>query len=145
MRVDFYVLGSNPPEAIVTALAARALDDGERLLVVEADGARRTALSRALWQTKPERFLANGLASDPHAARQPILLSDRPEATNGARLLCLADGQWRDAEGFDRVLYLFGDDALREARMQWRRLGEGDETERHFWKQDEAGRWQEGP
>ena len=39
-----------------------ALADGERLLIVEADPARRSALSSALWQARPEQFLANGLA-----------------------------------------------------------------------------------
>ena len=145
MRVDFYVLGHNPPDSIVTALAAKALADGERLLIVEADPARRSALSGALWQARPEQFLANGLAGDRHAARQPILISDRAEAENGARLLCLADGKWRDGEGFERVLYLFGDDALPEARAQWRRLSGAAGTRRHFWKQDGRGRWIEGP
>jgi DNA polymerase-3 subunit chi len=145
MRVDFYVLGQNPPDAIVTALAAKAVADGERLLIVEADQARRSALSNALWQARPEQFLANGLAGDAHAARQPILISDRAEAENGARLLCLADGKWRNGDGFERVLYLFGDEALADARGQWRGLGGMAETERHFWKQDDRGRWIEGP
>ena len=145
MRIDFYVLGTSPPEPVVTALAARIRGDGQRLLVVEADAARRGEMARALWQNRPELFLANGLAGEAHAERQPILLSDRTEPVNSATLLCLADGRWRDCEGFERVFYLVDDAALSEARTQWKRLGERAEVERHFWKQDANGRWSEGP
>jgi DNA polymerase-3 subunit chi len=145
MRVDFYVLGSAVPETIVAALAARALAEGQRLLVIEADEPRRRTLSEALWKARPEQFLANGLSGEPHAARQPVLLSDRPEPENGARLLCLADGQWREGEGFERVFYLVDEAALPEARRHWRRLGEVAGVERRFWKQDEPGRWVQGP
>lgn len=145
MRVDFYVLGANRPESVVVALAARALGQGERLLIVAAAAERRAALSKALWEARPEQFLAHGDADAPHAECQPILLSDRTEAVNGASLLCLADGGWRDSEGFARVLYLVDDDGLAEARGQWKRLGECADVERRFWKQDEGGRWIEGP
>ena len=77
MRVDFYVLGEVPAERIVTALAAKALEGGDRLLVVEGDAGKRAALSRALWA---EAFLANGLAEEhptPAPEREPrVRLSD---------------------------------------------------------------------
>jgi len=145
MRVDFYVLGTSPAETIVTSLAARVLGTGQRLLIVAEEEARRAELSRALWQARPEHFLANGDAGEPHAPRQPILLSDRTDPLNGARIMCLADGLWRDAEGFERVLYLFGDAELAHARTQWKRLGAQAEVERRYWKQDDSGRWSEGP
>jgi len=145
MRVDFYVLGASAADTVVTSLAARALGAGHRLLIVVGDEARRAEFSRALWQARPEHFLANGDAGAPHAARQPILLSDRPDPRNGAQIMCLADGLWREAQGFERVLYLFGDAHLAEARAQWRRLGERAEIERRYWKQDQGGRWSEGP
>lgn len=145
MRVDFYVLGTARAETVVAALAARVLSEGQRLLVVAGEEAQRRALSAALWQARPELFLANGLASQPHAARQPILLADNPDAVNGARLLCLADGAWRAPSGFERVFYLVHEDALPAARQHWRRLGEDAGIERRFWKQDEGGRWLEGP
>ena len=145
MRIDFYILGLHPAEPVIAALAAKALDDGERLLILEQDEARRRALSEALWQARPERFLANGLAEEPHAHRQPILLSVDSQPLNGARLICLADGQWREAEGFARLFYLVDEAALPQARRQWQRLGEEGITDRHFWKRDDEGRWREGP
>ncbi len=145
MRVDFYLLGNARPEAVVVALAARVLGEGQRLLVVAREEALLRVLSDALWKGRPELFLANGLASEPHAARQPILLADGIEAVNGARLLCLADSEWREPAGFERVLYLVDEAALPTARQHWRRLGKDAGIERRFWQQDAAGRWVEGP
>lgn len=150
MRVDFYHLSRDPVEAALPRIARAARDSGERMLVVSADAAQREALDKALWESQPEAFLAHGAADAPHAARQPLLLSDRCEAANGARLIALADGAWRDeALGFERA-FLFFDGATRDgARAAWRALGEreqgqGEKIERHYWKQD-GGRWVEGP
>ena len=124
-------------------LAARALGAGERVLVVAEDADLHARLSERLWQGRPGQFLAHGAAGGLHDARQPILLSDRVEAANGARMVMLADGRWREGlEGFSRVFLLF-DGATREAaRGLWRELGAADGVERHFWKQ-EGGRWSE--
>lgn len=145
MRVDFYLLGADRAEAIVPALAARVRGEGGRLLIVAAGEAERGALSRALWEAKPAAFLANGLAGEAHAERQPILVSDAAEPVNGARHLCLADGEWRDCDGFERVFLLVEEAALPAARARWRALGEAGGIERRFWKRDKAGRWVEGP
>ncbi len=145
MRVDFYLLGGSRLEAIACALAAKALGEGGRLLIVAGEEAQRNSLSQALWEGKAEAFLANGLAQEPHAERQPILLSDVVEPVNGAQLLCLADGVWREAAGFERVFLLVGEEALPEARRRWKALGEEGSVERRFWKQDARGRWTEGP
>ncbi len=144
MRVDFYLLGKSRAETVVAALVAKACADAERMLIVAAEDGERRALSQALWEARPEAFLANGLADEPNAARQPVLLSSETLALNQARLLCLADGEWRGAAGFDRVFLLVPEAALAEARRRWKLLGEDDDIERHFWKQDASGRWQEG-
>ncbi len=139
MRVDFYVLGQVPPEKIVPALAARALGSGDRLLVVSGDAAQRERLSDALWYH--DGFLAHG---DKHPERQLIQIGDTLEAPNGAKLLCLADGEWRENEAFERIFYLFDDDRRDAARQVWRDVSSRDGVEAFFWKQ-EGGRWQQGP
>ena len=87
-----------------------------------------------------ESFLAHGEAGGPHDARQPILLSEAMEPANGASFVLLADGRWRDAEGFERAFLLFGEETLAEARACWRMLGEREGLERRYWRQ-EGGRW----
>ena len=146
MRADFYQLGDLDPARAVAQVAGKAIEAGHRVLVVDEDEARREAQSRALWGQSPESFLANGLADGRNDARQPVLLSDRADAANGAKVVILADGHWRDpAPAFERVMLLFDETSLAGARAAWRMLGEQDGPERRFWKQDERGRWVEGP
>ncbi|MDE2619104.1 MAG: DNA polymerase III subunit chi [Sphingomonadales bacterium] len=141
MRVDFYQVSRDPVPEIVALLARNTLKAGERLLVVAEDAALRTAIGEALWRAAPaDSFLANGPAEAPHAERQPILLADGLTPANGARYLALADGVWREPEGFARVFLVFDGATLEAARACWRMLGERDGLERNFWKQDE-GRW----
>ncbi len=144
MRVDFYQLSRDPAEKALPPIARNTLKAGERLLVVSGDTAQLRRIGEALWEPR-ESFLANGRAEEPHAARQPILLSDKPEPANGARYLALADGVWREGEtAFARTFYLFGEATLQAARDCWRMLGTREGVERRFWKQD-GGRWVEGP
>lgn len=141
-RVDFYQLARDPVEAALPLLARATLNAGERMLVVSGDPAQLTRIGEGLWSLS-ESFLANGRAGEPHAERQPVLLSDRPEPANGARFLALADGQWRDeAAAFARTFLLFDETTVEAARGVWRSLRGRENTERHFWKQ-QGGRWTE--
>lgn len=140
MKVDFWQLSRDPAEKVVALIAARVLGDGERLLVVADDPAQREAISRTLWETRPEAFLANGEAGDPHAARQPVLLSDACAPVNGASHVIFADGQWRDPAGFTRAFLLFDESSIEAARATWRGLDAGDGNEKAFFRQD-GGKW----
>jgi DNA polymerase-3 subunit chi len=144
MRVDFYQLTRDPAEAVVPLLARSTHAAGERLLVVSDDAAQLQRISTALWQRLPDSFLAHGLAGGAHDARQPILLGQTPDPTNGARFVALADGRWRDIAGVRRVFLLFGPDRIDDARGTWRMLGQQADAERRYWRQD-GGKWVEGP
>ncbi len=144
MRVDFYQLSRDSAETALPLIARASLGAGERLLVVSADNGQRTRIGEALWTRLPDGFLAHGHAGGAHDARQPILIAEDIVPANGARFLALADGQWREAEGFARVFLMFDDVTLPGARACWRLLGERDGIERRFWKQ-EGGKWVEGP
>ena len=140
MRVDFYQLSRDPVEVALPLLARAALKAGERMLVVSGDDDQLARIGEGLWSL-PDTFLANARAGDPHQDRQPVLLSDRTEATNGARFLALADGVWRESERpFARTFLLFDDVTVQAARDVWRMLKGREGTERHYWKQD-GGRW----
>lgn len=144
MRVDFYQLAGTPAESVVPAIVAKARRAGARMLVVSADEGQLGRIGDALW-ARGDAFLANGKAGDRHAARQPVLLAAECTDENKAGLVAFADGQWRDEGlGFERALLFFGEAELTAARACWRVLGEHEEVERRFWKQ-EGGRWVEGP
>ncbi len=141
MQLDFWQFTLGPVERIVALIAERAIAQGDRLLVVDADAERRRATSRALWEAKPEAFLANGEASEPSPERQPILLSDTCAALNGARFAVLADGQWREeGAGFDRTILLFDEAGTPAARQVWRQFDGHEDVTRGYFAQED-GKW----
>ncbi len=144
MRVDFYQLTRDPAELVLPLLARSTLNAGERLLVLSDEPAQLDRISAALWQRVPDSFLAHGHAGGAHDARQPILLSGEPQATNGARFCAIADGIWRDVPAMERVFLLFAPVRIDDARATWRALGRQEGTDRRYWRQD-GGKWREGP
>jgi DNA polymerase III subunit chi len=146
LRVDFYHLTRSPVNAVLPVIAERLLGGGERLLVCAGDDALRLGLDKCLWDYRADSFLPHGQAGGDHDDTQPILLSDDTAAPNGAHNIALADGIWRNAAlGFDRAFFFFTSETIDDARAAWRGLGDRNEVERHYWKQDEAGKWREGP
>lgn len=139
-KLDFWQVTDDPVEKVVTLIAKRAVGQSERVLVVAADPAQRAAISAALWQAGAESFLAHGEAGAPGAERQPILLAAEPKAANGASHLILADGTFRETEGFARVFLLFPPDGARAARDAWRAQDGREGVERAYYAQEE-GRW----
>ena len=136
MRLDFWQVTEGPIAQVVAQIAPRVLDSGERMLVVDADPARRAEISKALWAA--DGFLANG---ETHAARQPVLLSEACATDNGATVAVLADGRWRDeAEGYARTILLFGEDRVTDARALWRLFDGREDVTRSYFAQ-EAGKW----
>ena len=143
MQVDFYQLTRDPAEKVLPFIAQRVLDDKGRLIIVSDDSVQLDAISSSLWNAKADSFLAHAKAGEGDDALQPILLSEEVEASNGARFVAIADGNWRPLERkFDRVFFLFPPNQTDNARAAWRSLGEG--VERRYWKQD-GGKWMQGP
>jgi len=142
LRLGFYLSGNQPIERVLPLIARAAMRSGERLLVVSGDAEQRQRLSASLWADQPTEFLAHGEAGGPHDARQPILLAEECAATNGATLLALADGEWRDeAEGFARVFLFFDESGRAAARGTWRQFDGRAEVERKFYELED-GKWQ---
>jgi DNA polymerase-3 subunit chi len=140
-RLGFYLTGNQPVERVLPLIARAALGQGQRMLVVANEAGLRDRIDEALWETAPADFLAHGAADAPHADRQPILLSDTCAAANGAHLLAIADGRWRDeAEAFDRVLLFFGEEDRTAARGTWRQFDGREDVAREF-HELEGGKW----
>ena len=142
MIVDFYHLTASPLERVLPSIAEKVVAGGGRLLLVaEADLLSR--LDEQLWSYAKDSFLPHG-RDRPEG--QPILLSAEPVAANGAVNIALADGRWRDeALGFQRAFYFFDNESRGSAREAWRSLKGRPEVEARYWKQDERGKWLQGP
>lgn len=143
MQVDFYHLTKLPLERALPQIAEKVLATGGRLIIVAGEEGQRARLDQSLWSYAPESFLPHGQTGSEDDARQPVLIADTPEATNGARNIALADGIWRDeALGFDRAFHFFDEERIAEARVAWKGLADRDGIERNYWKQNDAGRWE---
>jgi DNA polymerase III subunit chi len=140
LRADFYHLTRVPLEKALPSITERVLANGERLVIVADEEKLLTRIDALLWSYKPESFLPHGRDGD-----QPILLT-ADAVSSDAQNIALIDGRWRDgALDFARAFYFFDSQTIDGARIAWRRLAEKNEVERHYWKQDDAGRWVEGP
>lgn len=144
MQVDFYHLTSTPLERALPRIAERVLASGARLLIVARDEAQRIALDRLLWDYAPESFLPHGRCGEGADGAQPILIAPGVKAANGARHIALVDGEWReDALDFERAFHFFDEDRIFAARVAWKGLAGREDVERRYWKQNEAGRWEQ--
>lgn len=142
MIVNFYHLTRLPLERVLPTICEKLLQSGERVLVV-ADEPQLGRLDEQLWTYAADSFLPHGRD---RPASQPVLLSSAPSAANQAGAIALADGRWRDeALGFGRIYYFFDESGLGEARGVWRTLNARDDVEPRYWKQDERGKWVQGP
>ena len=141
MQVDFYQLGSTPPEQVIASIADKLLAEDSRLLIVAEEEPFLARLDRQLWGQGKTAFLPHGVAGGADDARQPILLATSPDAPNRARNMLIADGQWRDAAlTYDRAFYLFDAQTLEGARLAWKLLAGQEGIERRYWAQ-ENGKW----
>ena len=141
MQVDFYQLGSTPPEQVIASIADKLLAQDSRLLIVAEEEPFLARLDRLLWDQGKTTFLPHGVAGGADDARQPILLATSPDAPNRARNMLIADGQWRDAAlTYDRAFYLFDAQTLEGARLAWKLLAGREGVERRYWAQED-GKW----
>ena len=147
-RVDFYRLTRDDQQAVAVG-EDTPCDGGEHPFDrVAGPAMQRQAIDEALWTLQPASFLPHGAAGSPDEAIEPILIAGTLAAPppNGATHLALADGEWREvALGFARVFLLFDNSRIDDARALWRSLAARDDVDNRFWKQDENGRWSEGP
>ena len=149
MEVWFYHLQRQPLEEVLPILAGKALERGWRVAVQTVDALRLKALDDTLWTYRDDSFLPHGLAADPRAARQPIVLTIGADNPNGAVLRLYVEGAEVDVApdevGYERIMLLFdgrNEAELGAARAQWSRLKAAGFT-LAYWQQDEAGRWEQ--
>lgn len=141
-EVGFYHLTRSSLQEALPRLLLRTLDAGQRALVLAPSAEALQRVSAALWE-QPE-WLPHGSEADGDPDLQPIWLSDRAEAANGARYLFLTQGARTDRlDGFDRVFDLFdGSDpeAVVAARLRWK-AGKDAGHILVYWQQTDRG-WQ---
>jgi DNA polymerase-3 subunit chi len=144
-EVWFYHLERTGLEQVLPELLEKTLGRGWRALVRCRDQERAEALDAALWTYRPDSFLPHGLAGEPEAARQPVLLSTEDGNPNGAQALFLVDdAEPGSLDGFARALvFIDGRDeaAVAAGRRRWTAL-KGIGLPVSYWRQKPEGGWE---
>jgi DNA polymerase-3 subunit chi len=97
-----------------------------------------------LWTYRADSFLPHARSGVGDDTVQPILIAPDVQAANAARYIALVDGEWREAAlDFDRAFHFFEDSHIQPARQAWRDLNGRAGVERRYWKQSDAGRWEQ--
>jgi DNA polymerase-3 subunit chi len=145
-EVWFYHLERTALERALPQLLEKTVAKGWRAIVRTGQPDHLDAIDQGLWTYSDDSFLAHGLAGEPLADRQPILLSGEGDgpAPNGAQALFLIEGaEAGDLSSYERCILLFdgGDEtALNAARARWSRF-KADGHPVSYWKQSVEGAW----
>jgi DNA polymerase-3 subunit chi len=123
-EVWFYHLERTALDQALPELLEKTLAKGWRALVRSPVRDRMEQLDGWLWSYRDDAFLPHGLADEPLADKQPVLLTMGQDNANAAQALFLIDdAEPGDVTGFARCLVLFdGRDevATSAARERWR-------------------------
>ena len=144
-EVWFYHLERSALDQVLPELLERTLARGWRALVRSPLTERVEHLDGYLWSWRDDSFLPHGLAEEPLADRQPVLLTTGQDNLNKAQALFLIDdAEPGDLAGFERCLVLFDgrdDTAMSAARERWRAF-KSSGLPVAYWRQQPDGKWE---
>lgn len=145
--IRFYHLETQNIFEALPGLVRKAFNNGHKILVHTPDKDMLKKLDDHLWSFHPEVFLPHGRAGEKHDSDQPILLTDNFENSNQADLLISLGALEDETIGNYKLVCIMFDardeDALKKARVEWKKLKENDEYNLTYWRQDEQAGWQE--
>ena len=141
----FYHLEKSPLAEVLPQLLEKTLSRGWRALVRSSSKDRLKALDQMLWTWRDDSFTPHGLADQPSAEHQPVLLSVDHCRDNDAHCLFLLDGATlEEADSFERAIVLFdGTDeiAVNASRGLWKQTIK-DGRSVSYWRQSPQGMWE---
>ncbi len=144
-EVWFYHLERTGLDQALPELLQKTLARGWRALVRSPEPQRLEHLDGWLWSFRDDSFLPHGLAGEPLAQNQPVLLTSTADNANGAQaLFLLDDAEPGPLDGYERCLVLFDgrDEAvLAAARRRWSELKAAGAA-LSYWRQSGEGRWE---
>ena len=141
-EVWFYQLERATLEQVLPELLERTLARGWRTQIRAQAEDRLEQIDSWLWSWRDDAFLPHGLASEPMAERQPVLLTTAADNLNNAQALFLIDSSDEgDISPYVRCMVVFDgkdDEALALARKRWSRMRAGGYPV-SFWRQGDRG------
>jgi len=144
-EIWFYHLERSTLDEVLPGLLEKTRERGWRAVVRASSKGLLDDIDERLWTYRDDSFLAHGRASEPHADRQPIILTEAVENPNAAQALFILDGsELGDTETLERCFIIFDgrDEAsLAGARARWKTLKDVN-ANLAYWKQSPEGRWE---
>jgi DNA polymerase-3 subunit chi len=144
-EVWFYHLERSALDQVLPQLLERTLANGWRALVRSPLSERMDHLDGWLWSWRDDSFLPHGLADEPLADRQPVLLTTGQDNPNKADALFLIDdAEPGDLAAYKRCILLFDgrdDTAMGAARERWR-VFKASGLPVAYWRQQADGKWE---
>ena len=144
-EVWFYHLERTALDQALPELLDKTLQRGWKALVRTAEVQRLDHLDGWLWSYRDDSFLPHGLASEPLADRQPILLTTAAENLNAAQALFLIDGaEPASLDGYERCILMFDGrdpEATALARARWKTFKAGGYPV-SYWRQGAERGWE---
>ena len=150
-EVWFYHLVRQPLDSVLPVLLEKAVARGVRIVVQLGAPGRVDALDDRLWTYREDSFLPHGSARDGDPEQQAVYLTTGDENPNGATMRIFADGARAAdaaasgaASAYERLILMFDgndEDAVADARAQWKTLKEAGYT-LSYWQQGESGGWE---
>lgn len=145
MEIRFYHLQNQTIEQALPALAAKAYETGQRIMIKTPDAQASEKLNEALWTFRPDSFLPHGSEKDGNAALQPIWITHENDNANKAGVLIIAGGteSVETPEGITLHCEMFNgnsDEELKAARARWKSYKDSG-AELTYWQQNERGGW----
>ncbi len=106
-EVTIYKLTNNPWRKVFPKVLEGVVNKGNKVHVL-CKAEQIKELDDLLWSYEQLSFLPHGTLQDPSPLQQPIIISDKSEVVNGARVLAIAnDYVPENISDFDRVLFVF--------------------------------------
>ena len=144
-EVWFYHLERSTLDQILPGLLEKTGARGWRALVRSPVDSQLDHLDTWLWTYREDSFLAHGLATEPGAEQQPILLTGGAGNPNAAQVVFLLDdAEPAELSDFERCILIFDgkdDGAVSAARQRWKQLKAAGH-EAVYWQQGERGGWE---
>jgi DNA polymerase-3 subunit chi len=141
-EVWFYHLERTALDQALPELLEKTLARGWKAIVRTPERERLEHLDGWLWSYRDESFLPHGLASEPAAARQPILITTGFDNPNGADALFLIDGaEPGELSAYSRCVVLFDGadpEQVARARAHWTAV-KAKGFPASYWKQQARG------
>jgi len=144
-EVWFYHLERSGLEQVLPELLEKTLARGWKAVVRTPQPERVEHFDSWLWSWRDDSFLAHGMADEPFAEHQPVLLTTTLDTPNGAEALFLIDGaDPGDLGAHERCIVLFDgrdETALAKARASWKVFKKEGRTV-SYWKQGAERGWE---